>query len=245
MYRITKLLLALIFTATLAECARADETIKRVVLPKQVDLRERLTQWQLKPRSQGGRKTCSVFAAAGALEFAVSRYFQRGVTLSIEYLNWACNQVIGNQTEDRGQFFYDLIRGYERYGICFDADMPYQDHFNPNLRPSEQAMGRAREVRTIGLKVYWINSWKAQKGLTDEQLWGIKIVLAEGYPVAVGSTHSNLIVGYSDDLQQPGGGIFLVKDSAIAAYDTITYEFVKQEVGDVLWIEAQEKLVSK
>jgi hypothetical protein len=39
-------------------------------------------------------------------------------------------------------------------------------------------------------------------------------VLAKGWPVAAGSEHSRLFVGYRDDPTKPGGGLFIVKNSA-------------------------------
>src|SRR5438132_10068920 len=65
-------------------------------LPKSVDLRRQFKEWKLLPKSQGHRNTCSVFTTTAALEFAVSKHTGRGTRLSVEYLNWACNQVIHN-----------------------------------------------------------------------------------------------------------------------------------------------------
>lgn len=210
-------------------------------LPKSVDLRPQLESWGLLPRSQGSRNTCSVFVTAGALEFAVSRHYARGTVLSVEYLNWACNRVIRNETADRGQFFHDLLRGFEAHGICPETDMPYQARFDPALRPSEKAMASAGEIRKLGVRIHWINPWKPQPGLTDDHLRRIKAVLAGGYPVAAGSSHSRLLVGYADDARQPGGGLFLTKDSGAAAFASITYAFAKEMVGDVFWVEAPSK----
>jgi hypothetical protein len=214
-------------------------------LPKSVDLRPQLKTWGLQPRSQEARNTCSVFVTTAALEFAVSKHFRRGTPLSVEYLNWACNQVIKNQTEDRGQFFHDLLKGYEEHGICLDVNMPYQKKFDPKLKPSEKAIQKGKEIRGLELQVHWINPWKPQPGLTDDHLREIKAVLAKGYPVAAGSSHSRLIVGYVDDARQPGGGLFLTKDSGAAAYNTITFEFAKERVGDVFWVEAPTKPIEK
>ena len=69
--------------------------------------------------------------------------------------------------------------------------------------------------------------------------------MAKGYPVAAGSSHSRLFVGYVDDTRQPGGGLFVTKDSGAAAYNTLTYEFVKEKVGDVFWVEAPSKPAAK
>ena len=49
------------------------------------------------------------------------------------------------------------------------------------------------------------------------------------------------VVGYADDASQPGGGVFLTKDSGSAAFDLVTYEFAKTKIGDVFWVEAPPK----
>src|SRR6185295_14967266 len=89
-------------------------------LPASVDLRPRFEGWKMSPRSQGRRNTCSVFVTAGAFEFALSRHFKQVSPVSVEYLNWACNQEIGNSRADRGQFFHDLLKGFEKHGVCRD-----------------------------------------------------------------------------------------------------------------------------
>ncbi len=214
-------------------------------LPARADLRPQFKRWGLLPRSQGSRNTCSVFATTGVLEFACSKHFNRGTRLSAEYLNWACNQVINNRTQDRGQFFRDLLRGFDGYGICMATEMPYSERFDPELEPSPQAAVSAQKIRAVELKVHWINSWHRQPGLTDEQLRKIKQVLAKGYPVAAGASHSRLLVGYADDRREPGGGVFFAQDSAGGKYRAVTYEFVKAKVNDVFWVEAPPKLKSR
>ena len=229
-------------TAAAASLGTVDEGVapraaSAPALPASVDLRAQLDKWGLGPRSQGKRNTCSVFTAAAALEFALSRHLDHGTPLSPEYLNWACNQVIGNKTQDRGQFFHDLLKGFDRLGACPEASMPYQPRFEPDLSPSAEATRQARAIRAYGLRIHWINPWKPQPGLTDEHLHAIRQVLSNGYPVAAGSSHSRLLVGYREDAAQPGGGVFYTKDSGAAAYTTVTYEFVLKHVGDVFWVE--------
>jgi len=206
-------------------------------LPESVDLRPEFEKWGLKPRKQGNRQTCSVFTTTSALEFAISKKFNKSVLLSVEYLNWASNKVINNRTADHGQFFHNLLKGFEIHGICYESDMPYVDRFNPQYLPSEKAIENAKKIQASNIKIHWINPWKRQAGLTDVQVRRIKTILAKGWPVAAGSTHSRLLVGYRNDEKQPGGGIFITKDSAPGTYNEVTYEFVKNKVGDVFWIE--------
>jgi hypothetical protein len=213
-------------------------------LPKSADLRSQLKRWNLLPTSQGARNTCSVFTTTSALEFAVSKHYGKGIRLSVEYLNWACNQVIHNETADRGQFFRDLLKGFERHGICSEANMPYRNRFDPQLKPSETALEKAKQIKSLGLSFHWINPWKPKPGVSDKHLLEIKTVLAKGYPVAAGASHSRLLVGYRDDRQQAGGGKFLTKDSGKGAFSSVTYEFVKQNVADIFWVEAPAKVAA-
>src|SRR5262245_13286271 len=147
--------------------------------PVMVDLRPKLDRWGLGPQRQGARNTCSVFTTTAALEFAVSQQRGRGTHLSVEYLNWACNQIIGNKTHDRGQFFHDLLKGFDKYGICLAEQMPYRPKFDGSLAPSEEARGEADKIRAYGLEIHWINPWKPQAGLTEEHMAMIKNVLAK------------------------------------------------------------------
>jgi hypothetical protein len=208
-----------------------------VALPAEVDLRPELLKYGLGPRRQGRRNTCSVFTTAATIEFALSKAEGKGEKLSVEYLNWACNQIIGNKTQDRGQFFRDLLKGYDRYGICTEAEMPYRRRFDSELSPSEEASKQAKGLRARDFQIHWIVRWKMKSGLTDQQMHEIHRVLASGYPVAAGAAHSRLLVGYRDDAKPPGGGEFLTKDSGSGSFGGVSYEFVRTEVNDVFWVE--------
>jgi hypothetical protein len=206
-------------------------------LPNQVDLRPELTKLELGPRRQGRRNTCSVFTTAATLEFALAKHRGEGERLSVEYLNWACNRVIANETEDRGQFFHDLLRAFRRYGICTEAEMTYRRRFDPELAPSEEARQNAREIRKQPFEIHWIKRIRPEARLSDEQFLEIKQTLAKGFPVAAGAAHSRLFVGYSDDETKPGGGVFLTKDSGEGRFSEVTYEFAKKELNDAFWVE--------
>lgn len=106
-----------------------------------VDLRPELKRIGLPVKSQGPRNTCSVCTMTAAMEYALSKKVGRSVPLSTEYLNWACNQIIGNRTADRGQFFHDLEKGFERWGICVEQAMPYASAFQPDYAPSARPCG--------------------------------------------------------------------------------------------------------
>ncbi len=83
--------------------------------------------------------------------------------------------------------------------------------------------------------------WSPTQGLSDAQFAEIKRVLAAGWPVAAGSDHSRLLVGYRDDATAPGGGVFSTKDSGVGRFDEVSYEFVKTRVADAFWVESQRE----
>lgn len=211
-------------------------------LPAEVDLRKQFADYEIPPRGQGRRNTCSVFTTVGALEFALAKHNGKGQPLSAEYLNWACNQVIGNKTADRGQFFHHLIQAFEKHGICPDADMPYVRQFDPLLAPSAAAIEKAAAAQKIGVQIHWIKHWRHDdQGLSDDQFREVQQVLARGYPIAAGSDHSRLLVGYRADTAAPGGGIFLTRDSGDGRYNEVSFEFVRAKINDAFWIEPPAK----
>lgn len=205
-------------------------------LPKEVDLRPQLARWHLAPRRQGRRNTCSVFVTAGALEFALARHRDAGALLSVEYLNWACNQEIGNTTADRGQFFHDLLKGFARYGICREDLMPYERRF-ANTQPDEAARQDAAQIGQLDFQVHWIRRWSKSPSLTDAELAETRRALAAGWPVCAGSNHSRLFVGYADNADAPGGGTFLTRDSGMGRDSTVSYEWARENLYDLFWVE--------
>lgn len=213
---------------------------KAASLPARVDLRPQMKEWGLTPRHQGRRNTCSVFTTAAVLEFAASKHFNEGQRFSVEYLNWACNQVINNHTQDRGQFFGDLLKAFDEHGICLEKDLAYSRRFDDSVEPSADVIKSADEFRKLGLKVHWIKPWYKNVGLTDRRMDEVKTILAKGYPVAAGASHSRLIVGYEDDADQPGGGIFYTQDSGIGKFSSVTYKFAKENMNDLFWVEAPQ-----
>lgn len=232
--KIVSLMTVLLFVLAL----NADSPANKAPLPKRVDLRQELLKYGLGPRNQGARPTCSVFVTTGALEFALSKQLGQGTPLSVEYLNWAGNKTL-NRNQDNGHFFHDALKGYEKFGVCPESQMPYQGKYDQANQPSPVARDLAREVLASDLQIHWINPWKKDPGLTDLQMREIKEVLAKGWPVAAGSSHSRLLVGYVDDNRQAGGGYFLTKDSGNGSFDRISYKFAQTNVGDVFWVEGK------
>lgn len=227
--------------------------------PESVDLRPEFERWKLSPRPQGGRSTCSVFAITGAIEYALAEKQQRGTRLSVEFLNWASNRAIERQAD--GGFFSDLWKGFESHGICEEDEMPYAKAFEPSRRPSNEAMERARQIQEAGFQLHWIKPWNPRKGLSEQQFLDVKETLRKGWPVCGGflwpknakwsdgvlqmasrqgvyDGHSLLLVGFRDDPQQPGGGVFLMHNSSGGSSDgAMSYEYAQAYMNDAVWID--------
>jgi hypothetical protein len=225
-----------------------------------IDLRPIFKNWQLDGRRQGGRGTCSVFTMTSALEYAIASQERQGIRFSVEFLNWASNDAIG-EIED-GSFFSDLWKGYVKHGICTEPLFPYKDKFDPASAPSAAALDQARQYRNLGLRLHWIKPWDVKTGLTDAHLIEIKRVLARQWPVCGGfrwpkverwqaetlvmaspddvkDGHSVLLVGYQDDPAVPGGGSFLIRNSGGGLPDArMTYEYARAYMNDAVWIDA-------
>jgi hypothetical protein len=207
-------------------------------LPDDVDLRPAIKEFGLGPRAQGKRNTCSVFVTTEVIEFALAQREGRGKLLSVEYLNWACNQVIGNRTEDRGQFFHNLLNGFEKFGLCFEEEMAYTPTFQPELQPDPKAKATGERIRAKDFKIHWIKRWvENSSGLSESELIEVKTAMSKGWPVAAGASHSRLLVAYRDDADLPGGGTFITMDSGSGRYEIVTYEFAKKNVNDAFWVE--------
>jgi hypothetical protein len=224
-------------------------------------LRPQFDEFGLTARAQGGRPTCSVFTMAAAIEFALAKQGRKDPRLSIDFLNWASNQITGKDHD--GSLFSDLWKGFEAHGACPEDDMPYQSEYDPARKPSDEALQRAKTLHEAGLKMHWIKLWDPTRGLEDEQFDEIKRVLAQGNPVCGGflwprggrerwddgvlpmyrrrqvrDGHSVVLIGYRDDPSQPGGGVFLIRNSASPhRHAAMCYEYVKAYMNDAVWID--------
>ncbi len=231
--------------------------------PLTVDLRPQFRKWDLEPRRQGSRGTCSVFAVGGALEYAVASNRRSGTRLSIEFLNWAGHRA-ANRTEDGG-FFSELWKGYETFGVCTENDLPYQSQYDAALQPPASAVEDAMRLRDLPLHMHWIKEWDPKTGLTQEQLDAIKQTLRKHWPVCGGfrwpkqahweqdvlqmcppdqvfDGHSVLLIGYRNDTAQPGGGVFLIRNSGGDGHDGyLPYAYVSAYMNDAIWIESTHR----
>ncbi len=163
--------------------------------------------------------------------------------MSPEYLNWAANECSHDGAD--GDFFHQALAGFAREGLCSETTLPYAAAWDPAARPAadarEEAHARLERTRER-IAVHWIVPWVPNRfGLSEEQFAQVRRTLAAGWPVAAGSGHSRLLVGYRDDPSAPGGGIFLTSDSALAAWSEVSYEFVRKDVADVFWVEGRAR----
>lgn len=206
--------------------------------PPTSDLRPRFEALGLLPRAQGPRPTCSICTTTAALEFAFARATGRGERLSVDYCNWAANAATGRR--DDGDFFHFALAGFERYGICQDALLPYGEHFDAAALPSPDALvdgGRHRAVADVRLRVRWIRQNDGKPGLSARQFDDVLQTLAAGWPIAAGSGHSRLLIGYRPDATAAGGGVFATIDSATARFDAVPAAFVQNELYDAFVVE--------
>lgn len=223
------------------------------------DLRPEFERLGLGARQQGARPTCSVFTVAGALEFALARRDGSCPRLSVEFLNWAGNEAAGGAAD--GGFFSDLWNGFTRHGVCAEERLPYRPAFDPAFSPDTAMRIDARARREAGLRFHWIKEWDVKTGLTDAHLEAIGKTLAAGWPVcggfrwprdarwvdgvlqmcpadAVYDGHSVLLVGCRLDPAQPGGGVFLFRNTAGDGRDgTMPFAYARAYMNDAAWIE--------
>lgn len=228
-----------------------------------VDLRPAFQRLGLGPRRQGDRPTCSAFTVVGALEFAIAQRQGHTPRLSVEFLNWAANKACGD-TEDGG-FFSDLWKGFSAYGICTEEVMPYRAKLDPAQPPDAAALADAKTRLGLGLRLHWIKEWNVNTGLTDEHLAAIKRTLGQGWPVcggfrwpkqeqwenevlqmcpanAVRDGHSVLLVGYREEPAQPGGGVFIFRNTAHEARDgAMPYTYAQLYMNDAVWVDSEAR----
>ncbi len=238
-------------------CAAAEAAPSRE--PTKVDLRGNFSKWGLELKGQAPRGTCSVFAVTAAIEYALAKHRRRGTQLSEEYLNWAANDAHPGRDQDGG-FFHELWAGFEKDGICPLRDMPYEQAYRSDRRPTPNVMERAQPALRAGLKLHWVKDWDVTTGLTPAHVAEMRRVLLSGYPVCAGMRwpksaswtdgvldmrtpdevfdgHSIVVVGYVDKPGHPGGGVFLIRNSQDGGvYQAIPYEFVIAYTNDVAWV---------
>ena len=163
-----------------------------------------------------------------------------------------------------GGFFSDLWKAFAAYGVCTEKAMPYRAEFDPSVAPSPEVLAEAKTRLALGLRHHWIKEWNVKTGLTDEQFVAIKRTLHQGWPVCAGCRwpkqpkwsdhvlqmcpadavydgHSVLLVGYREDVNQPGGGVFLFRNTNTGGHDgAMPYTYAQAYVNDAVWIGSKK-----
>jgi hypothetical protein len=235
----------------------------RKILPPSVDLKPIFESYHLSVRRQGPRGTCSVFAVTHALEYALAVKSGQGVPMSVEFLNWAGHETAGREAD--GGFFSELWNGYEKHGICPEEVLPYQQTYNHELPIATDVAAKAKETLSPRVGLHWIKEWDPHTGLTETHLQAIKSALARRWPVLGGfrwpkapvwtngllqmcpaedvfDGHSVLLSGYHDDPAQPGGGVFLIRNSGGDGPEgKMSYAYVAAYMNDAAFISVLNK----
>jgi len=231
-------------------------------LPAEVDLVAEFGRLGLTPLAQGNRGDCSLFAITALAEFESGRQQSKpSVRLSEEFLIWASHQATGKVGDQA--MFYEAFHGLETFGTCQAGLMPYSPAANARHKPSAKALEDARG-RAGHWRVHWVRRWNVARPLEGSELKGIKQALASGHPVACGlrwpkalkghvlrevpppeavsDGHSIVLAGYADDPKQPGGGMFVFRNSfgpgwGEKGYGRMSYAYVRAYANDALWLE--------
>jgi len=257
-----RLLRAFVWTSVAAVGIVAFKLAQPPTRPKRskrgTDLTDLWNGLGLAAMTQGARPTCSVFAMVHALQFALAVRRHRPMQLSPEFLNWAKNDALDRR--DDGGTFADLWAGFLAHGVCSYDAAPYHERYNPDWRPSDEAIREARQIRDEGLELGWIKEWDPSRGLARREFGAILDALAHGTPVLLGTRwpkrldagasvvrwvpadgvfdgHSVLLVGYEIDRSAEGRGRFLAIDSGgHGPLVRLTFRFVRAYANDAAWI---------
>ncbi len=222
-------------------------------LPSEIDLRDRMPP----VRDQGSRGTCVAHATVAVREFLVGDT-SADADLSEQFLYWACKQQDG-APKGKGTFIKNAMDVLKTLGVCTESVWPYNHYQVANNEgqgpPPADAAAHAKpfQVTTVQeLNGRWVDT--------------LKRVLATGKPIAfdvpvfeswrrpyffrvgdvrsplpgeeIVGAHAMCMVGYIDDTDVPGGGVFIVRNSwgisfgyygeVAPGYCRMPYEYVRQ-----------------
>jgi len=142
-------------------------------IPAAADLRPNFERWQLALRKTGARAQHLLGLRHRRRDGVRGRpqAQPRAFPLSVEFLKLG-RRPGGSTARRDGHFFSSVIRGYEKLGICPEAEMPYAKKFSADYQPSEKGARRRRaRVANRGAKVSTgCGPTTARRGLTDEHI---------------------------------------------------------------------------
>ncbi len=206
--------------------------ISRRSLPATVNLRSRFLEFGLPICSQTG-PYCWDYTTLGVLEYEASAELGQRLSLSPGYLAWAAQET--DSQGSGGSNFGRANRGLENFGIA-PLSMGGVPEASANIStPPPQAIEIGQTFGNVDF--HWIRFW-GRTPLTTDQMTAIKTDIANGHPVAVGMQwpnqasfvpgtsvlkvprknrvfdgHCVILIGYEDDPNFPGGGVFLFRNS--------------------------------
>lgn len=229
-------------------------------LPVVVDMRPQIDAFGFTPGHQGERLTCTLFTLTFISEYqwALTHSIDQPQQFSQEFLVRASNEACNTET-DSGMT-YEIIHALNEFGICRNELLAYESTFDSNAKMPIEAVEDASHYR--GWQPVWMKHWDVTTGLSDAQLLATKAELANGFAVNAGMRwpkdpklseefvlntpsvekvrdgHSVAIVGYKDDANQPGGGLFIFRNSygpewGDQGYGYITYDYAKRYINNV------------
>ncbi len=230
------------------------EPESRAVLPESVSLLD-----QLPPlRNQGGRGTCVAHAVLAVREqLEIAAHSPADLDLSEQYVYWWCKAHDGIPRVS-GTYISVGMRCLAETGAPLESAWPYvnveKDDQGQGPPPEAAAQGdpgfrvlrtqqfnRAdidgikaclHEGRAVAFSVPVYDSWYASSATAR---WGKITLPLPGEPQNGG--HAMTLVGYQDDVDAPGGGYFLVRNSWQPwswdgawrpGYGYIPYAYIKQ-----------------
>lgn len=136
----------------------------RAPLQREVTLRPRIEELNLRTKNQGRRPSCSVFAIVGALELQQAMLSGEAKRFSEEYLNWATDRTIqrtdrlaasdeANTGMDKGYSLTEVGAALRAYGIPYEDSMRYLYGTAAKDRPEpgSDIIAEARQVGRVSL----------------------------------------------------------------------------------------------
>lgn len=203
------------------------EPVSFASLPEEIDLRARLPA----VRNQKERSTCVAFACAAVRESLLGEEGEDG-DLSEQYLYWACKEQDGHA--GTGTYIYVGMKILLNQGVCPESVWSY----NPQVIEDDEGQGPPpagatemaapyRVVKTQKLEPRWKDTLREY--LADGNLIAFSVSIYpywnSGYIKRTGDirlplpgepkpgAHAMCMVGYVDDIETPGGGYFLIRNS--------------------------------
>lgn len=211
--------------------------------------------------SQGDRGTCVAFAMSAVHEFHVRA--QGGVDLSEQFL-YHETKLIDGSPKDCGTWQVKAAQVIGTLGQCLEADWAYNPALPCNDNGVEPANARVKagfrkatplilnaqdvvgakrclsEGKLVGVSIPVWDSWYRSGSPTGRT--GV-ITMRLGNEPRIGG-HAICMVGYEDDTAQPGGGVFIIRNSwgrgwatqcrFGAGYGTLPYAYVATDAQELI-----------